>query len=160
MNRACPSAVDASAGFCDLHVPDPFAPWYDAGACPETAVSRSVDMVTVGATTWLCALLVSTKENVYRVPADVSAANAKTSMGLELLRDQLPVVGITPLVVESKLDSGRLLFVPVTLPTSPLKVTIGRPAARRTDALQVDKRGTLDCNCTVTVLGAQGQGVL
>lgn len=158
MNRACPSAVDASAGFCDLHVPDPSAPWYDAGACPETAVRRSVDMVTTGAATWLCALLVSTKENLYRVPAVVSAANAKTSMAL--LRDQLPLVDITPLVVESKLDSGRLIFVPVTLPTNPLKVTIGRPAARRADALQVDKRGTLDCNSTVTVLGAQGQGVL
>ncbi len=100
----------------------------------------------------------STKENAYKVPAEVSAVKAKMSM--ELLRDQLPLVGITPLVVGSKLDSGRLILFPVTLPANPPKVTIGRPAARRADSLQVDKRGTLDCSCIVTVLGAQGQGVL
>ena len=114
-------------------------------------------MVTVGAP-WLCALLVSTKENVYSVAAEVSAANEKTSTPLLLLRVQLPLVGITPLA--SVLDSGRLMFVAVTLPLSPLKVTIGRPAAAATAALQLDKRGTLDCSCTVTVLGAHGQGVL
>jgi hypothetical protein len=65
MKRACPSAADARAGFADLQLLDPSAPWYDAGACPVTAVRRSVDMVTVGATIWLCALLVSTKEKVY-----------------------------------------------------------------------------------------------
>ncbi len=114
-------------------------------------------MVTLGAL-WLCALLVSTKENVYRVAAEVSAANEKASTPLPVLRVQLALVGITPLV--SLLVSGRLMFVAVTLPLSPLKVTIGRPGTDVALALQLDRRGTLDCSCTVTVLGAHGQGVL
>ena len=49
---------------------------------------------------------------------------------------------------------------PVLLPTSPIRVTIGLPAAAVDDDLHVESNGTFELSCTVIVLLLQGHGVL
>jgi hypothetical protein len=62
----------------------------------------------------------------------------------------------------SAVAKGRLVLLGVVLPVSPLIVMVGRPAAGVLAQLSLHelRSGTLDCSCTVIVLGAHGHGVV